>query len=98
MRTASIKLHGERGLCQTARHFLTSIVFGIRIEILSITFAYLHTNDEVGFIDTPNCTILLSESILNHFCVEIYEPPHDKINKTTVRPAKTQISLGIRQV
>ena len=46
MRTASIKLHGERGLCQTARHFLTSIVFGIRIEILSITFAYLHTNDE----------------------------------------------------
>ena len=26
------------------------------------------------------------------------EPPHDKTNKTTVRPAKTQISLGIRPV
>ena len=25
-----------------------------------------------------------------------YEPPHDKTNKMTVRPAKTQISLGIR--
>ena len=25
-------------------------------------------------------------------------PPHDKINKMTVRPAKTQISLGIRPV
>ena len=25
-----------------------------------------------------------------------YEPPHDKTNKMAVRPAKTQISLGIR--
>ena len=28
----------------------------------------------------------------------LYEPPHDKTNKMTVRPAKTQISLGIRPV
>ena len=27
-----------------------------------------------------------------------FEPPHDKTNKMTVRPAKTQISLGIRPV
>ena len=27
-----------------------------------------------------------------------YEPRHDKTNKVTVRPAKTQISLGIRPV
>ena len=27
-----------------------------------------------------------------------YEPPHDKTNKMTMRPAKTQISLGIRPV
>ena len=27
-----------------------------------------------------------------------YEPRHDKTNKMTVRPAKTQISLGIRPV
>ena len=27
-----------------------------------------------------------------------YEPPHDKTNKVAVRPAKTQISLGIRPV
>ena len=27
-----------------------------------------------------------------------YEPPHDKTNKMSVRPAKTQISLGIRPV
>ena len=26
------------------------------------------------------------------------EPPHDKTNKMTVRPAKTRISLGIRPV
>ena len=28
----------------------------------------------------------------------IYEPRHDKTNKVTVHPAKTQISLGIRPV
>ena len=28
----------------------------------------------------------------------LYEPPHEKTNKMTVRPAKTQISLGIRSV
>ena len=28
----------------------------------------------------------------------VNEPPHDKTNKMTVRPAKTQISLGIRLV
>ena len=27
-----------------------------------------------------------------------FEPPHDKTNKGIVRPAKTQISLGIRPV
>ena len=27
-----------------------------------------------------------------------YEPLHDKTNKVTVHPAKTQISLGIRPV
>ena len=26
-----------------------------------------------------------------------FEPPHDKTNKMTVHPAKTQISLGIAQ-
>ena len=28
----------------------------------------------------------------------LHEPPRDKINKITVRPAKTQISLGVRPV
>ena len=28
----------------------------------------------------------------------LYEPPHDKTNKMIVRPAKTQINLGIRPV
>ena len=30
--------------------------------------------------------------------VFVYEPRHDKTNKVTVHPAKTQISLGIRPV
>ena len=34
-----------------------------------------------------------------HIFVEIkIEPPHDKTNEMIVRPAKTQISLGIRPV
>ena len=31
------------------------------------------------------------------YCLQL-EPPRDKTNKVTVRPAKTQISLGIRPV
>ena len=31
----------------------------------------------------------------NTDAINTYEPPHDKTNKMTVRPAKTQISLGI---
>ena len=34
----------------------------------------------------------------DYLSVETYETPHDKTNKMTVRPAKTQISLGIRSV
>ena len=39
-----------------------------------------------GKIAVSNCPSLL------------YEPPHDKTNKMNVRPAKTQISLGIHPV
>ena len=46
----------------------------------------------------------ISESVLTEQDAEIpkrketNEPPHDKCNKMSVRPAKTQISLGIRPV
>ena len=30
--------------------------------------------------------------------ISYFEPRHDKTNKMTVRPAKTQISMGIRPV
>ena len=30
--------------------------------------------------------------------VDAFEPPRDKTNNVAVRPAKTQISLGIRPV
>ena len=33
-----------------------------------------------------------------HISFYKYEPPHDKTNNVAVRPAKTQISLGIRPV
>ena len=37
-------------------------------------------------------------SLYNRPIKRIYEPGHDKTNKMSVRPAKTQISLGIRPV
>ena len=43
---------------------------------------YTHTQDRINY---------LQKSI-------VYEPPHDKTNNVVVRPAKTQISLGIRPV
>ena len=37
--------------------------------------------------------------LLGGFVIQLYyEPRHDKTNKMSVRPAKTQISLGIRPV
>ena len=39
-----------------------------------------------------------SKRIHNWKYVLIFEPPHDKTNKMRVRPAKTQISLGILPV
>ena len=38
-------------------------------------------------------TGLLNKKLVSN---PLLEPPHDKTNKMTVRPAKTQISLGIR--
>ena len=50
--------------------------------------------NNVGFTSTrPG---LISESQKGQSC--IYEPSHDKTKKMTVRPAKTQISLGLRPV
>ena len=45
-------------------------------------------------------TILFSRSLMAMFLgvPRISEPRHDKTNKMSVRPAKTQISLGIRPV
>ena len=36
--------------------------------------------------------------IINISCCTLFEPPRDKTDKMTVRPAKTQITLGIRPV
>ena len=41
--------------------------------------------------------IRLLLSFLLHF-LDTFEPRHDKTNKMTVRPTKTQISLGIQPV
>ena len=39
--------------------------------------------------------ISFHRSVTRQVCKETFEPRHDKTNKVSVRPAKTQISLGI---
>ena len=41
---------------------------------------------------------LLSMLLESYPIQSLHEPPHDKTSKVSVRPAKTQISLGIRPV
>ena len=55
--------------------------------------------------DSKDCQIRLGAQVIlfvlscssSNRCTA-FEPPHDKTNKMSVRPAKTQISLGIRPV
>ena len=42
--------------------------------------------------------IRLYRFVIFGFSSSLYEPPHDKTNKMSMRPAKTQISVGIRPV
>ena len=46
---------------------------------------------------SKNCALAQSWQCLPGLLTQ-YEPRHDKTNKVSVRPAKTQISLGIRPV
>ena len=69
-------------------------------EIVTVSFE----RRNVG-LRLPEGTVLISsfhESFVEprswYCCYQNFEPPYDKINKMTVRPAKTQISLGIRLV
>ena len=55
-----------------------------------ITSLHVH----VWFLNLPN--VLLATSTVD--VLFIYKPRHDKTNEVNVRPAKTQISLGIRPV
>ena len=48
--------------------------------------------------NSRTCIICKSFSFLFYSFPSVYEPRHDKTNKISVRPAKTQISLGIRPV
>ena len=50
-------------------------------------------------VDSPSSLYIRPTSIGTEVKLEsVNEPPHDKTNKMTVHPAKTLISLGIRQV
>ena len=48
-----------------------------------------------NFLSRSAAVLLLTS---NSIYISIFEPPHDKNNKVAVRPAKAQISLGIRPV
>ena len=57
-------------------------------------------NQGTGFFYPSQTPIINHGNIWHITAVAVieYEPRHDKTNKVTVCPAKTQISLGIRPV
>ena len=58
---------------------------------VGLCFISKPTNTHTLFMKT------IALAVLTLVCFK-FEPPHDKTNKMTVRPAKTQINLGIRPV
>ena len=56
---------------------------------------YLMINNWNGYMTRPFSVHLLSSFLLQQQILPAYEPQHDKTNKVTVRPPKTQISPGI---
>ena len=76
---------------QLLDHLLNSTEYSSRVRPIKDTGNILSVS-RVCF-----CLILrLSNRVLSE--VSTSEPPRDKTNKMTVRPAKTQISLGVRPV
>ena len=49
---------------------------------------------QIIYQNTDNQPFYRSTNLSNY----VFEPPHDKTNIVTMRPAKTQISLGVRPV
>ena len=56
------------------------------------------------FVHMFHSKLMLTSNVATFLAVSrmtnagLFDPRHDKTNKVTVRPAKTQISLGIRPV
>ena len=63
----------------------------IHVEVYQVgnvwKFLVICPEIQLNLSENPRLAVLLKY---------IIEPPHDKTNKMIVRPAKTQISLGIR--
>ena len=78
----SINIHVLKNLCTKYEHGSS---YGL--WIMNLTYRM------DARVDVDRCT----DGSTSEWADRI-EPPHDKINKMTVRPAKTQISLGIRPV
>ena len=77
----------------------SAYIFNIQSKLWTHTFSVKEPN-------RANTVLTATRSTINAFVlfgkrvrvVNKYEPRHDKTNKMSVRPAKTQISLGIRRV
>ena len=82
-------------------------IFGINVFLMNtmlLKFRILHTNRKCAkWVESSDCKTDLTCSV---WCIlvahvqndTLFEPRHDKTNKMSVHPAKTQISLGIRPV
>ena len=70
--------------------------YTVRVPFQKWLFGIVITDWETGSV----CKCVMTRLYLHNlfFKAWIYEPPHNKTNKMSVCPVKTQISLGIRPV
>ena len=77
-------------------HCLLCLFFCLALTILLLCRGYL--GGDVTEKKLFTCLSLVLSYIWCRHAMFLFEPPHDKTNKMTVHPAKTQISLGFRPV
>ena len=70
----------------------------IVIKIWKLETASLDVKNSIQTIFCNDLWFAKASYKFGYIVQRIFEPPRDKTNKMAVRPAKTQISLGIRPV
>ena len=80
-----------------SREVIGPVIFILLVWLCGLYYGALHVLKSCRALSS--CCVIPFDHLGVGLCAShAFEPRHDKINKMAVRPAKTQISLGIRPV